>query len=252
MIKLWRNRWLIPAGILAGYTGLIGFIGAEHLIELIRGQSSYIPLSFSIFCFLLAQIWGTAAYGLYKQRPWARGFAFGTLVFNTAMMLLLQGPFFDAHLGGHVLGILCLLGDQMAQRYELNPDTIGKEKLTAKGARYMAFSAAMLGLAVPTLVVYGALTFWSTGVPYMGLAALALAGAGVAGFLNSRGWSIFLLAGSGALVAISVLSMMSDGLRAMEITSSVFGGVGGVALGLALLPFALPVYRFLVKGQRTA
>ena len=110
----------------------------------------------------------------------------------------------------------------------------------------------MLGLAVPTLVVFGALTFWSTGVPYLGLAALALAGAGVAGFLSSRGWSLFLLGASGVLVAISAVTMGSDGLSAMEITSLTFGGLGELALLAALVPFALPVYRFLVKGQRPA
>jgi hypothetical protein len=204
-------------------------------------------------CFAaLAIVYGFAFFGLAAEWFWARWFAMGIATSGMSMAALgvvTQG--FNGALlfwgGVHALFYLPLLGDDMAERYELQSAWRKRYQLDEQAVLRIKRAVHSTATALPTLILY-------TLAPRQDQGAILLLLAASVGFfalLRMKTWSIVALATTAiALVISSIFAPVQVGGYGFGCAALQFSGwqlvtISAVALTLPAILFARPMARFL-------
>lgn len=192
-----------------------------------------------------AALQGVGAWGLYRYRFWARGYAIGALLaggvgvgaWYTSIGLVVPAS---------LIAVIILVSDDAPGQFERRQAFLDRKKLDASGARRLFWVALGLGLGLPALLGSPLSVLLFTQAPVPSAIAAALAILGFFGLTRLAGWCYVALIGSVLSLAVAiVMCAMADAQVAV--------GWGSVCLLLLLgssLPLARPVLRHLFASPR--
>jgi hypothetical protein len=215
----------------------------------------------------LTVCYGVAFLGVAAEWFWGRWFASGlgwsgVMVAIASFAMIGWTPALAIYGGLHLLVVVLLLGKKMADRYDMQEAWRQRYSMDEYGVARLRKTVTRAAASLPSVI------FWALGprnpdegslAVVGGLAALALAVVGVRGLVRLRTWGVLALTGSLALVAATGhVTAFSDQLRYLHelgwlqrFSDFIGSSLGALFLGAAVLPFALPVTRFLAR-RRTA
>lgn len=203
----------------------------------------------------MSGLYGLAFFALVAGYFWARWFAIGLGIYGLilgVMGLWSEGlhPVFLFVAGTHGGMSLILWGTNVASQFDGRDDWRDRFHLDDTGTQRLGKAVIRIGISLPMLIGYGLTPRQGMGETLFIMGAIALVGLGSWGLLRMRTWGLLaLLAAAGgvltSLVATAQVAVLGDG-SAVDLTVS--GSLGGIFLALAVVPFALPMVRYL-RGQ---
>jgi hypothetical protein len=231
----------------------LSFFGILYFLVSLNAPDGWGPVFAGLMiCYL------TGCLALASQWFWARWFAsgLGWSGFMLGMMALVMigwQPSLVIYTVLHAVIILALMGQKMAARYEMQPAWRERYSMDEYGVARLGKAVTRGAASLPTLIMWALAPREGDQMLLLGSVALLLAVAGLSGLLRMRAWGLLALAGAGAsLFAVAALGsnlslsvadvdLPTAGLWALQGSPT----VGVVWVSLALLPFALPVLRYL-------
>lgn len=214
----------------------------------------------------LSVCYGVAFMGVAAEWFWGRWFAIGLgwsgiMLAGASLFMVGWTPILAFYGGLHGLVVLLLMGAKMAERYDLQPAWRERYGMDEFGVARLRKTVTRASASLPSVI------FWALGpkepgqgmlVTALALTAGALAVVGLRGAVRARTWGLVALVASAA-VMLPFAKMTAGGLGLAEATSLapltswavgplVLGpGLAAAFLAFAVLPFAVPVARYLRK-----
>jgi hypothetical protein len=231
----------------------LSFFGILYFLVSLNAPDGWGPVFAGLMvCYL------TGFLALASQWFWARWFAsgLGWSGFMLGMMSLVMigwHPSLAIYTVLHAVIVLALMGQKMAARYELQPAWREKYSMDEFGVARLGKAVTRGAASLPTLIMWALAPREGDQMLMLGGLALVLAVAGLSGLVRMRSWGLLALAGAaGSLLAVAALGgnpwfavadvdLPTAGLWALQGSPT----VGVVWVSLALLPFAVPVLRYL-------
>ena len=189
-----------------------------------------------------AALQGVGAWGLHRERFWARGYAIGALLSGGVG----AGSWFTSiglMVPASLIAIVLLLADDAPGRFERRRAFLELKTLDAAGARRLFYVGLGLGIGLPALLgsPLSVLLFAQAPIP-----ATIAAGLGALGFLGLTrlaSWCYFAILG--AVVSLGVAVVMC--VLAYSEVAAAWGCFCLAALFVASLPLARPVLSHLLS-----
>jgi hypothetical protein len=199
----------------------------------------------------LAATYGLAAFSLTAGWFWARWYASGIAwsgVMMGILVLVMAGVngIFLFFLGTHLVCVLALMGQKMAEAYDLKPAWRDRYQLDEQGVIRVRRAVTRAAAALPSLVVW-ALAPRSDAAT----AAVTIVGAlGLIGLIRMRSFGPLLLGASAVGAALTALTCKTCGptLHLAGTTmrpTAALGLLAAVVLFAAFAPFVRPIARYL-------
>jgi hypothetical protein len=199
----------------------------------------------------LAATYGLAAFGLVAGWFWARWYASG-IAWSGVMMgvlALVMGGWngiFLFFLGTHLLCVVCLLGQRMAEIYDLKPAWREKHQLDEEGVIRVRRAVTRAAAALPSLVLW-ALAPRSDAATW---AVTVASTVGLVGLLRMRSFGPLLLGAGGVGAALAWLGCRTCApalsIAGASLRPTAWLGLAAAAVLLtAFVPFARPIARYL-------
>lgn len=234
----------------------LSFFGILYFLVALNAPPGWGPVFAGLMvCYL------TAFLALAAQWFWARWFAsgLGWSGFMLGLMSLVMigwHPSLAIYTVLHGVIVVALVGTKMASRFELQSTWRERYAMDEYGVARLGKAVTRGAASLPTLIMWALAPREGDQMLLLGGLALLLAVGGLSGLIRLRTWGLLALSGSAAaLMAVAALSadltlsvadvdLPTAGLWALQGSPAI--GVAWVSL--ALLPFALPVLRYLRRG----
>lgn len=197
----------------------------------------------------MAAVYGLGFFSLVAGYFWARWYAIGLGLSGviTAMIAMFQIGIDESLLfygGTHGAISLMLWGKSMALPFDGRKDWRERFHIDENGSHRLGRAVIRAAVSLPYVVIYALAP--KEGMDLLGLAALALAGTGIWGLVKLRTWGVLAIAGSAAALAAGMLTGPASLAGAdPAVSAQMAATVGLVAAIGAVIPFALPLYRYL-------
>jgi hypothetical protein len=197
----------------------------------------------------LAAVYGVAAVGLWRGRPWARWYAlgmalWGLVAFVESAVVVGPLPFFAAGGVVHLLLVGALIFARSAP---------------AAPRGRLAFAMVASGAAVPCAALYALAPQQTLAVTLGVLGGALVLAAGTWGICRGRTWGLFAALGGAALVVLTITrgAAVLGWLRHEHFLLPSSNPLALQALGiaaaslavLAVIPFLWPMARFVLRGR---
>ncbi len=231
----------------------LSFFGILYFLVSLNAPDGWAPVFAGLMvCYL------TAFLAVASQWFWARWFAsgLGWSGFMLGMMALVMigwHPSMAIYTVLHALIVLSLMGQKMSARYELQAAWRERYSMDEYGVARLGKAVTRGAASLPTLIMWALAPREGDQMLLLGGLALLLAVGGLSGLVRMRAWGLLALAGAGAalLAVAAVGSNLSFSVADVDLpTAGLWALQGSPAIGvvwvsLALLPFAMPVLRYL-------
>jgi hypothetical protein len=206
----------------------------------------------------LSLCYGLAFFALGAEWFWARWFAIGIGNFGCLFLLLLIKvgfePTFVVFGVSHLLVVLCLMGEGMAAKYEYSEKAAERWNLQEDSMALMRRAVKSAGSTLPLLILYAL----APRGEWLNYAMLVTGLLGLFGLVRGKTWGPLLFGATGAVCLLDGLGVFGaptigfmllgpNTLPALYGRAGVFAG----AMLLVLVPFVLPMIRFLRTSQST-
>ncbi|HTM21655.1 MAG TPA: hypothetical protein VL172_14135 [Kofleriaceae bacterium] len=216
-----------------------------------------VPPEWSRAIAALAGIYGLAFFSLVAGYFWARWFSIGVGIFGAlqgaiGLWQLGTEPVIVFMFATHLAASLLLWGSGMASGFDGRTEWRTRFHLDEGATNRLGKSIIRAGVSLPMIVLYALAPKEGAGSLLLGLAALALAGAGTWALLRLRTWGVLALAGAAGALAASLSGAPSAAAldsTGMRIDLLALGTIGTVALIAAIAPFLAPIGRY-VRSAR--
>jgi hypothetical protein len=244
----------------------LAFFGLMFLLSALVGDPAWTAASGA-----LASIYLTAFFALAAGWFWGRWVATGIGASGavSGLLGLFQGgwnPALGLYVALHAAMALPLMGQAMAEQYELTESARARLKMADKDIQKLGKAVSRAAGSLPFLVIFVLAPRPEPGQLLLGGLAIALAGSALFGLLRLRTWGALLPAGAAALLMAAVATSshahllmrpMSSCSCRMSSWSALYGGhtlaaagiFGTLMLALAALPL-LPLVVAHLRGRR--
>lgn len=239
-MKLVGERRALAAAILAFYFLFYGLMALSGLAP-----------DFARAFAAIAGVYGLAFFALVAGYFWARWYAvgvglYGVITAAVAMWQVGAEPVLLFLGGTHLAATLMLWGDAMSKPYDGQTAWRERFHMDDNAVQRLGRSVIRAGVSLPFVLLYALAPKPDAGSLLASLAALALTGLGVRGLIRLKSWGVLALAGAGVLlVALAAGDLATHGLVATAFKPA----LAGALLLAAALPFAAPMYRYVVRGS---
>jgi hypothetical protein len=231
----------------------LSFFGILYFLVALNAPPGWAPVFAGLMiCYL------TAFLALAAQWFWARWFASGLgwsgfMLGVMSLVMIGWHPSLAIYTVLHGIIVVALLGGKMSSRYELQATWRERYAMDEYGVARLGKAVTRGAASLPTLIMWALAPREGDQMLLLGGLALALAIGGLSGLVRLRTWGLLALSGAAAaLMAVAALSsdltlsvtdvdLPTAGLWALQGSPAI--GVAWVSL--AVLPFALPVLRYL-------
>jgi hypothetical protein len=205
-----------------------------------------VPREFTAVLVALGLTYGVGFLGVVAGWFWARWYCLGLAFSGLAMACIAAwqagGFFLDLYIlgGGHLILALGLLGTHAAEFFDGRRDWRERWKMDEAGVNRLGKAIMRAGASLPYLIVAGLVPRQSLGGEAMGLLALAVGVAGLAGIIRLRTWALFAFAFS-ALASMTTLAGVGSSWLYVAPTAA------AALLAAAVIPFARPAWHHLTR-----
>jgi hypothetical protein len=249
------------SGLLSGLNARLNGIGFERTRRAVAGLALSIFISLYLLVALnapegfagamvaLAICYGVAFLAVVAEWFWGRWFATGlgwsgVMVAIASMVMVGWSPPLAIYGGLHAVVVITLMGAKMAARYDLQAAWRERYKMDEFGVARLKKTIIRSAASLPSLILWALGPKDGQGMVFA-VAALALAATGLGAVAMLRTWGLFALAAAAVLVATTGDVVASNLLDAAGPTLAQVFLVG------ALIPFTLPIARYLL-GRRSS
>lgn len=231
----------------------LSFFGILYFLVALNAPPGWGPVFAGLMiCYL------TAFLALAAQWFWSRWFAsgLGWSGFMLGLMSLVMigwHPSLAIYTVLHGIIVAGLLGQKMASRYEMQASWRERYAMDEYGVARLGKAVTRGAASLPTLIMWALAPREGDQMLLLGGLALLLALGGLSGLIRLRSWGLLALSGAGAsLLAVATFgSQLTLSVTDVDLpTAGLWALQGSPAVGvawvsLALLPFVLPVLRYL-------
>lgn len=244
MIGIRRALALLILSFFVIQFGMSAWLGPDELFPMYLG---------------LALCYGLAFFGVAAEWFWARWFAMGVGNFGSLMLLVLFKvgfePMFVVFGVSHLLVVLAMMGEGMAAKYEYSEKTAERWNFQEDSMALMRRAVKSAGSTLPLLIVYAL----APRGEWLQWTLLATGVLGFVGLVRGKTWGPLMIGATGAICLLDGLGVFGpptigffalgpDMLPALYGKAGVFAG----ALLLVLVPFVVPMLRYLSAPQLPA
>jgi hypothetical protein len=234
----------------------LSFFGILYFLVALNAPPGWAPVFAGLMiCYL------TAFLALAAQWFWARWFAsgLGWSGFMLGLMSLVMigwHPSLAVYTVLHGIIVATLLGQKMSSRYEQQTAWRERYAMDEYGVARLGKAVTRGAASLPTLIMWALAPREGDQMLLLGGLALVLAIGGLSALVRMRSWGLLALGGSAAALLAVAATGSNISLSVAEVdlpTAGLWALQGSPAIGvawvtLALLPFALPVLRYLRRG----
>jgi hypothetical protein len=235
----------------------LSFFVTLYFLIALNADRSLVPVLLG-----LGVCYGVAFVGVVAEWFWARWYASGLcwsgiMVAVGGLVIIGWTPALAIYGALHALVVLCLMGQKMAARYDLQESWRQRYQMDEFGVARLRKTITRASASLPSVIIWALGPKEGEGLALAAAAgtALVLAATGLRGVVRMRSWGVLALAGAAALVAatgdVSRFATLNVGDLGALPNFILFSGptLAFAFLAAALLPFARPVARFLRSSR---